>query len=723
MDRDRGVTLPVKVLGLFLGRVSGLFTKLVTRLVLGSGLLLLALFSPHLLAESPQPLAREGLLNLSEWDFLRDGNVELNGEYEFYWQQFLDRRELLTQQAENYAQVPGEWNDVPINDPENEQRIIRAGSHGYATYRLNVLIAPNQSNLALKVYDFGTAARIFIDGKLRLEMGRVSSRADISAAHFQPTIIEFSPKGQRVELVFHVSNFDHRSGGIWLPMMLGEAQSIRAFSDRQIAIELLLFGAIIMIAVFNLALFALRPTNLGNLFLSIFCVIAGIRILSVNERFLFRIFPDIDWASISRIEYLSWYLLVPFLGHFLLQIFPRQTKRWVIYSLDAIVLVATLAVLMTPLSFYSYSAPLLQIVTLLAIFYGAYCLVIARKAHEEGADLMVFGFLFLLVCAVNDLLLSAYFIDSISLLDVGVVAFTICHTILASYHFARSLRIVEQQHEQLATTSIKLRTQEKLRQDAEQESRKVSERFKESQHFEALGILAHGVVSELKESVNEAAREVEVLARSVKSQPDLLASIEKTRRTADRSVAVIEDLLSLSDFDNDKQKTHPNDVIKEMVGSGKLQRLMKQRGIQLQHQLSEPIQAVAGSKLHIQRIIENLLENAASTQTPGGIISIATEQTYTDGRTLFYDTIAAGYYVILSIEDQGQSIHPEDLNHIFQPFFVRKHAASDTRGLGMSVVRAIVRQIGGGIDVISEEGKGTRFDIYLRVALPSRSSR
>lgn len=76
----------------------------------------------------------------------------------------------------------------------------------------------------------------------------------------------------------------------------------------------------------------------------------------------------------------------------------------------------------------------------------------------------------------------------------------------------------------------------------------------------------------------------------------------------------------------------------------------------------------------------------------------------------------------LRVEDNGQGILPEDQGKIFEPFFTTKHEGS---GLGLSLVRKMITEMGGTVDVVSSPGKGTIFTLYFggQKTLPGQALR
>ncbi|MEL7655325.1 MAG: ATP-binding protein, partial [Bacillota bacterium] len=128
----------------------------------------------------------------------------------------------------------------------------------------------------------------------------------------------------------------------------------------------------------------------------------------------------------------------------------------------------------------------------------------------------------------------------------------------------------------------------------------------------------------------------------------------------------------------------------------------KQNGIYLEKKVEKTV--VIGDVDRLEQIIRNLLKNAIAA-TENGTIRVGVEERY-------------GREVVLTIEDNGTGIAPDDLPHIWERFYRVKNRQDSRRqekgsGLGLVIVKKMVQLQGGRIEVTSQLGKGTVFSIIF----------
>lgn len=95
----------------------------------------------NLIAQNTQPVAKDGVLDLSQWNF-DNGDALLNGEWEFYWQELLSAQESSSNKR--IIQFPQLWNDMELDG-------VNIDSRGYATYRLKLILPPNQTKFSCRI--------------------------------------------------------------------------------------------------------------------------------------------------------------------------------------------------------------------------------------------------------------------------------------------------------------------------------------------------------------------------------------------------------------------------------------------------------------------------------------------------------------------------------------------------------------------------------------------
>jgi signal transduction histidine kinase len=115
--------------------------------------------------------------------------------------------------------------------------------------------------------------------------------------------------------------------------------------------------------------------------------------------------------------------------------------------------------------------------------------------------------------------------------------------------------------------------------------------------------------------------------------------------------------------------------------------------------------------LQIQQVLTNIVINGIQAMHHGGKLAVELEilsKQHPEKKD------AAGKYLAIGIADEGRGIAPENLKHIFEPFFSTKEVGAGT-GLGLSIAYGIIQEHGGWIEVASTLGKGTCFRMYLPV--------
>ncbi|HDH58451.1 MAG TPA: PAS domain-containing sensor histidine kinase, partial [Bacteroidetes bacterium] len=126
-------------------------------------------------------------------------------------------------------------------------------------------------------------------------------------------------------------------------------------------------------------------------------------------------------------------------------------------------------------------------------------------------------------------------------------------------------------------------------------------------------------------------------------------------------------------------------------------------GIELNRMLTPDLPEISADPALLNQILVNLVVNSIQAMPSGG--------------KLIVQTLASDTSVSLIVEDTGTGMSPEVMQQIFLPFFTTKDVDEGT-GLGLAVVHGIVTSHRGTIDVKSEIGSGTRFEIQFPLPTP-----
>jgi PAS domain S-box-containing protein len=260
--------------------------------------------------------------------------------------------------------------------------------------------------------------------------------------------------------------------------------------------------------------------------------------------------------------------------------------------------------------------------------------------------------------------------------------------------------------------------------EAEKERKYLEERLARSQKMEALGLLAGGVAHDLNNVLSGIVSYPELILMDLPEDSKLRKPIETMQESGHRAAAVVQDLITVArGVATTKEPLNLNDLIGGYLNSPEFKKLEQfYPTATVKTNLDADLFNIAGSHVHIRKVVMNLVSNASEAIEDGGNVTISTLNRYIDRPLRGYDDVSTGEYVVLAISDDGSGISSDDLERIFEPFYSKKVMGRSGTGLGLAVVWNVVQDHKGYIDVTTDEN-GTTFELYFPITREEISSK
>ena len=243
------------------------------------------------------------------------------------------------------------------------------------------------------------------------------------------------------------------------------------------------------------------------------------------------------------------------------------------------------------------------------------------------------------------------------------------------------------------------------------EKRRLQEALVHAQRLDAVGRLAGGVAHDFNNLLSVINGYCEMLAAQVSDRPQALREVNEIHRAGLQAATLTRQLLAFGRRQPmDAHVINLNRIVSdnaEIMG-----RLLGSAG-RLELELAENLGCVRADSTQFQQVLLNLVINARDALRDKGRVTITTanrEINATQNRR-GSDT-PPGYYICLSVSDNGTGMDAETQKHLFEPFFTTKPEGKGT-GLGLALVYGVVQQSGGFIDVRSALLAGSTFEILL----------
>ncbi|WP_233711198.1 ATP-binding protein [Lederbergia citrisecunda] len=673
--------------------------------------------------DSPKFQSKEGILDLTQVHVSKNP-IKLNGEWAFYWQERLSPEDIQIRSArdgnnERWISIPSSWLGYRLDGQQ-------LNGTGFATFRLVIQLSEQDRNerLALRLPTIFHAYKLWVNGELLAEVGVVGQDKSSVTPHLSTKLVFFQPENDRVELVMQVANFHHKRGGITKYIEFGGSDVLTVRTNLRIAAEMFTTAGLLVIGVYHLLLFGLRRKDRATLYFGLFTMLLGIRSLLVGELLITQLWPAIPWELQFKIEYLilcsSGYIIAMYSDC----IFPNSVSRWFHLGTRIVTGAFCIIIVVTPALIYTKLLLMIGVMVVLHMVYLMVGLVQAAVRRVEGALIFLLVSVVALVTVINDFLYYNEWSPIGNTSPLGMLVFTIAQMILLSSRFTRAASNEEKIARELQDANNKLTEMNmNLERTVQERTHALSaahddlrisyDRLLHSEQGRKK-LLAY-ITHDLRLPLSSMLGYVEAVQDKVKPERNE-QYLKYIRDNTIRINRMIEELSFLSHLETGQvsyrmEPVHVNHFLRGFFEQYEL--VVRDAGLDFMLDIGNTedqrpnLPVVEMDAQRLEQALFNLVSNAMKFTSRGGLVRIA----------LAVDEVNHTRYAIISVQDSGTGIPPDQLEQIFDRNYKYERPGVEKgvegSGLGLAICREIVQAHGGTVRAESDGKTGSIFYVSL----------
>lgn len=231
-----------------------------------------------------------------------------------------------------------------------------------------------------------------------------------------------------------------------------------------------------------------------------------------------------------------------------------------------------------------------------------------------------------------------------------------------------------------------------------------------AQRLESLGTLAEGIAHDLNNVLAPVLMSIQLL-KMKHLDPDSKRWLGTMHENIERGAGMIRQILHFTrGSQSERRPLRPGPLVRRI---GRTLEDLLPGTINVVTEVPPNTWSISGDPNQLQEALINLALNARDAMPSGGTLKIGVENQELDEAAVRENIGAqSGRYVVISVTDDGEGIPPEYQARVFEPFFTTREQGKGN-GLGLASVQGIIRGHDGFIDLWSEPGAGTVFQVFL----------